>query len=163
MLFLKIFSDKDKELEIIQDDYTSPIPDELHWDAWAGNDEGVTGDELLEFVDQKLFPTLREIDISTGNKRAYIVHEVFNGNHNYVKSGTILRQVLNKLNEIDFNNSTDKHIFGDVYESFLKELQSAGKSGELYTPRAIVQFLTDMINPQLGEKYLTPLVAQAAF
>lgn len=154
MLFLKIFSDKDKELEIVQDDYISPIPDEFHWDEWAGDDEGITGDELLYFVDQKLFPTLREIDISTGNKRAYIVHEVFNGNHNYMKSGTILRQVLNKLNEIDFNNLKDKHLFGDVYESFLKELQSAGKSGEFYTPRAIVQFLTDMINPQLGEKVL---------
>jgi type I restriction enzyme M protein len=154
MLFFKIFSDKDKELEIIQDDYTSPIPDELHWDEWAGDDEGITGDELIEFVDQKLFPTLADIDISTGNKRAYIVHEVFNGNHNYMKSGTILRQVINKLNEIDFNNSKDKHLFGDVYESFLKELQSAGKSGEFYTPRAIVQLLTDMINPQLGEKVL---------
>ena len=154
MLFLKIFSDKDKELEIVQDDYTSPIPDEFHWDEWAGDDEGITGDELLYFVDQKLFPTLANIDISTGNKRAYIIHEVFNGNHNYMKSGTILRQVINKLNEIDFNNSKDKHLFGDVYESFLKELQSAGKSGEFYTPRAIVQFLTDMINPQLGEKVL---------
>jgi len=154
MLFFKIFSDKDKELEIIQDDYTSPIPDELHWDEWAGDDEGITGDELLEFVDQKLFPTLKNIDISSGNKRAYIVHEVFNGNHNYMKSGTILRQVINKLNEIDFNNSKDKHMFGDVYESFLKELQSAGKSGEFYTPRAIVQFLTDIVDPQLGEKIL---------
>ncbi len=154
MLFFKIFSDKDKELEIIQDDYTSPIPDDLHWDEWAGDDEGITGDELIEFVDQKLFPTLANIDISTGNKRAYIVHEVFNGNHNYMKSGTILRQVINKLNEIDFNKSKDKHLFGDVYESFLKELQSAGKSGEFYTPRAIAQLLTDMINPQLGEKVL---------
>ena len=154
MLFFKIFSDKDKELEILQPDYTSPIPDEFHWDEWAGDDEGITGDELLEFVDHKLFPALKNIDISSGNKRAYIVHEVFNGNHNYMKSGTILRQVINKLNEIDFNNSKDKHMFGDVYESFLKELQSAGKSGEFYTPRAVVQFLTDMIKPQLGEKIL---------
>ena len=154
MLFFKIFSDKDKELELLEKKYTSPIPDELHWDEWAGDDEGITGDELLEFVDQKLFPTLKNIDISSGNKRAYIVHEVFNGNHNYMKSGTILRQVINKLNEIDFNNSKDKHMFGDVYESFLKELQSAGKSGEFYTPRAIVQFLTDIVDPQLGEKIL---------
>jgi type I restriction enzyme M protein len=154
MLFLKIFSDKDKELEIIQDDYVSPIPDELHWDAWAGDDEGMTGDELLKFVDQTLFPMLANLDLSTGNKRALIVHEVFSGNHNYMKSSTILRQVINKLNEIDFNNSKDKHLFGDVYESFLKELQSAGKSGEFYTPRAIVQLLTDIIYPQLGEKIL---------
>jgi len=154
MLFLKIFSDKDKELEIIQDDYVSPIPDALHWGEWAGDDEGMTGDELLQFVDQTLFPTLANLDLSTGNKRALIVHEVFSGNHNYMKSGTILRQVINKLNEINFNNSKDKHLFGDVYESFLKELQSAGKSGEFYTPRAVVQFLTDMIDPQLGEKIL---------
>jgi len=154
MLFLKIFSDKDKELELIQDDYVSPIPDELHWDEWAGDDEGMTGDELLKFVDQTLFPTLANLDLSTGNRRALIVHEVFSGNHNYMKSGTILRQVINKLNEINFNNSKDKHMFGDVYESFLKELQSAGKSGEFYTPRAVVQFLTDMIDPQLGERIL---------
>jgi len=154
MLFLKIFSDKDKELELIQDDYVSPIPEELHWSEWAEDDEGMTGDELLIFVDQTLFPTLANLDLSTGNKRALIVHEVFSGNHNYMKSGTILRQVINKLNEIDFNNSKDKHLFGDVYESFLRELQSAGKSGEFYTPRAIVQFLTDMVNPQLNEKIL---------
>jgi len=154
MLFLKIFSDKDKELELIQDDYTSPIPEELHWDEWAGDDEGMTGDELLKFVDQTLFPTLANLDLSTGNKRALIVHEVFSGNHNYMKSGTILRQVINKLNEIDFNNSKEKHLFGDVYESFLRELQSAGKSGEFYTPRAIVQFLTDMVDPQLGERVM---------
>jgi len=154
MLFLKIFSDKDKELEIIQDDYVSPIPNELHWNEWAANDEGMTGDELLKFVDQTLFPTLANLDLSTGNKRALIVHDVFSGNHNYMKSGTILRQVINKLNEIDFNNSKDKHLFGDVYESFLKELQSAGKSGEFYTPRAVVQFLTDLIDPQIGEKIL---------
>jgi len=95
MLFLKIFSDKDKELEIIQDDYVSPIPEALHWEAWAEDDEGMTGDELLTFVDQKLFPTLANLELSIGNKRALIVHEVFSGNHNYMKSGTILRQVIN--------------------------------------------------------------------
>jgi type I restriction enzyme M protein len=122
MLFLKIFSDKDKELELIQNNYTSPIPAELHWSEWAENDEGMTGDELLTFVDQTLFPTLAKIDISTGNKRAVLVREVFDDNHNYMKSGIHLRQVINKLNEIDFNNSKDKHIFGQIYESFLSEL-----------------------------------------
>ena len=81
MLFLKIFSDKDKELELIDDNYKSPIPDELHWDAWAGDDEGITGDELLEFVDRKLFPTLRNLSLATGNGRALIVREVFEGNN----------------------------------------------------------------------------------
>jgi len=163
MLFLKIFSDKDKELEVIQEGYLSPIPAELHWDEWAGDDEGVTGDELLRFVDQKLFPTLSNLDLSTGNKRALMVHEVFDGNHNYMKSGTTLRQVINKLNEIDFNNSEDKHIFGDIYETILKELQSAGKSGEFYTPRAIVQLLTDLTDPKLGEKILDPSCGTGGF
>lgn len=156
MLFLKIFSDKDQELELLYDDYSSPIPTEYRWENWAGDDEGITGDELLEFIDQKLFPALRNIDISTGNKRAVIVREVFEGNNNYMKKGVHIRQVLNKLNEIDFNSTKDKHAFGDIYESLLKDLQNAGKSGEFYTPRAITQFITKTLNPQLGERILDP-------
>ena len=156
MLFLKIFSDKDKELELIQDDYTSPIPEKLHWDQWAGDDEGMTGDELLKFVDQTLFPTLANIDLSTGNKRALLVHEVFANNYNYMKSGIHLRQVINKLNEIDFNNSKDKQVFGQIYETFLSELQSAGTLGEFYTPRAITELLAELTDPKAGEKVLDP-------
>ena len=160
MLFLKIFSDKDKELELLDDNYTSPIPDLFHWvkakGNWAGDDEGMTGDELLEFVDRQLFPALRNIDVSTGNRRALIVREVFEGNNNYMKSGINIRKVLNKLNEMDFNVVKDRHAFGELYESILKGLQSAGKSGEFYTPRAITSFITEMINPQLGEKILDP-------
>lgn len=156
MLFLKIFSDKDKELELLDDKYKSPIPSKFHWDAWAGDDEGMTGDELLEFVDRELFPALRNVDVSTGNRRALIVREVFEGNHNYMKSGINIRKVLNKLNELDFNVAKDRHSFGELYENILKELQSAGKSGEFYTPRAITQFITDIINPQIGEKILDP-------
>jgi len=160
MLFLKIFSDKDKELELLDDKYKSPIPDEFHWvkekGNWAGDDEGITGDKLLEFVDRKLFPALRNLDLNTGNQRALIVKEVFEGNNNYMKSGINIRKVLNKLNEIDFNIAKDRHAFGELYETILKDLQSAGKSGEFYTPRAITQFITDIINPQLGEKILDP-------
>ena len=160
MLFFKIFSDKDKELEILSDDYVSPIPGELHWDAWAGDDEGITGDELQDFVDNKLFKQLKDLVILPTNdiqaKRALLVREVFEGNNNYMKSGTNIRKVLNKLNEIDFNTTKDKHAFGELYETILKELQSAGKSGEFYTPRAITEFITEMIKPQLGEKILDP-------
>ncbi|MDT8389021.1 MAG: class I SAM-dependent DNA methyltransferase [Lentisphaeria bacterium] len=163
MLFLKIFSDKDKELELLDDAYVSPIPEELHWDAWAGDDEGMTGDELLAFVDQQLFPALRDIAVVAGNRRALIVREVFEGNNNYMKSGTLIRQVLNKLNEIDFNIAGDRHLFGDIYEGILKELQSAGKSGEFYTPRAVTQFLTDMVDPQLGDKVLDPACGTGGF
>ncbi len=160
MLFLKIFSDKDKELEVLNDAYISPIPAELHWEAWAGNDEGITGDELQQFVDQQLFPTLRNLKVGISddlaNQRALIVRGVFEGNNNYMKSGINIRKVLNKLNEIDFNIAKDRHAFGELYETILKELQSAGKSGEFYTPRAITEFICEMINPQLGEKILDP-------
>lgn len=167
MLFLKIFSDKDKELELLNPKYKSPIPDEFHWvkekGNWAGDDEGITGDELLEFVDRKLFPAMRNIDLSTGNRRALIVREVFEGNNNYMKSGINIRKVLNKLNEIDFNIAKDRHAFGELYETILKDLQSAGKSGEFYTPRAVTQFITDIINPKLGEKILDPACGTGGF
>ncbi|MCT7963638.1 type I restriction-modification system subunit M [Laspinema sp. D1] len=163
MLFLKIFSDKDKELELMDDDYTSPIPAELHWDEWAGDDEGITADNLLEFVDRKLFPTLSAIDLSTANRRAVLVHEVFANNYNYMKSGIHLRQVINKLNEIDFNNSKDLQLFGQIYETFLSELQNAGTLGEFYTPRAITQFMTEMVNPAHGEVVLDPACGTGGF
>ena len=163
MIFLKVLSDKEKELEIMEDDYASPLPAKYHWDEWAGDDEGMTGDKLLEFVDQKLFPSLKNFDVSDGNKRALIIREVFEGNHNYMKSGINLRRVLNKLNELDFNIAEKRHLFGDIYEGILKELQSAGKSGEFYTPRAVTQFLTDIIAPQLNEKILDPACGTGGF
>ena len=169
MLFLKIFSDKDTELELLDDDYYSPIPEHLHWDEWAADDEGMTGDELREFVDEQLFPTLANIDLSVAvpgtaiGKRALLVHEVFANNYNYMKSGIHLRQVINKLNEIDFNNSKDLHLFGQIYETFLSELQSAGTLGEFYTPRAITQFMTEMVNPEHGETVLDPACGTGGF
>jgi len=163
MLFLKIFSDKDKELELLQENYKSPIPKDLHWDQWASNDEGITGDELIQFVDRKLFPTLSSLDLSTANKRALLVHEVFANNFNYMKSGIHLRQVINKLNEIDFNNSKDKHVFGQIYESFLGELQSAGTLGEFYTPRAVTELMTELISPNINEQILDPACGTGGF
>lgn len=167
MLFLKIFSDKDRELELLNDNYKSPVPVEFHWikekGNWAGDDEGITGDELLAFIDQKLFPAMRNIDISVGNGRALIVREVFTGNNNYMKSGINIRKVLNKLNELDFNIAKERHAFGEIYEGILKDLQSAGKSGEFYTPRAITNFITEMISPKLGEKILDPSCGTAGY
>lgn len=169
MLFLKIFSDKDQELELLDDNYSSPIPPELHWDQWAGDDEGMTGDELREFVDDQLFPTLSNIDLSIADpntaagKRAILVHEVFANNYNYMKSGIHLRQVINKLNEIDFNSSKDLQVFGEIYETFLSELQSAGTLGEFYTPRAVTDFMTEMVNPLHGERMLDPACGTGGF
>jgi len=163
MIFLKIFDDKDIEMELLNDDYISPIPIELQWREWAKDDEGITGDALLDFIDNKLFPTLKTLSSAVTNKRALLIKEVFEGNNNYMKSGTLLRQVINKLNEIDFNSSEDKHLFGDIYETILKELQSAGNSGEFYTPRAITQFITDMVSPKLGEVVFDPACGTGGF
>tara|TARA_B100000886_G_C20401428_1_gene482769 strand:- start:6 stop:1391 length:1386 start_codon:yes stop_codon:yes gene_type:complete len=163
MLFFKIFSDKDEEIKLLNENYKSPIPKELRWSKWAGNDEGITGDELLNFVDQKLFPSLGNIDLSTADQRALILHEVFANNYNYMKSGIHLRQVINKLNEIDFNQSKDLGVFGQIYETFLSELQSAGTLGEFYTPRPITQFMTEMISPKVDELILDPACGTGGF
>ncbi len=163
MIFLKILDDKDKELELINDDYVSPIPKELQWRNWAADNEGITGDKLQDFVESYLFPKLKNLNISTGNKRALIIREIFEGTNNYMKNGTIIRQVVNRLNEIDYSSSEDRHIFGDIYETILKDLQSAGNYGEFYTPRALTEFMTEMINPRLGEKVLDPACGTGGF
>ena len=163
MIFLKIFDDKDIEMELLVDNYISPIPSELQWRNWATDDEGITGEELLDFVDNKLFADLKTLPSAATNKRALLIKEVFEGNNNYMKSGTLIRQVVNKLNEIDFNSSDDRHLFGDIYETILKELQSAGNSGEFYTPRAITQFITQMVNPKLGEIVFDPACGTGGF
>lgn len=163
MIFLKIFDDKDIEMELFDDDYVSPIPSEFQWRNWAADDEGMTGDELLDFIDNKLFPGLKSLPTAATDKRALLVKEVFEGNNNYMKSGTLIRQVINKLNEIDFNSSHDRHLFGEIYETILKELQSAGNSGEFYTPRAITQFVTEMVDPKLGETVFDPACGTGGF
>ncbi len=163
LLFLKILDSSDKELELIKDDFVSPIPNNLRWENWAADPEGITGDELRDFVDKVLFPGLRNLDISTGDRRAIIVRDIFLGTNNYMKNGTIMRQVLNSLNEINFDRSEDRHLFGEIYETILRELQAAGDYGEYYTPRALTNFMTKMINPQLGEKILDPACGTGGF
>lgn len=163
MLFLKIFDDKDIEMELLADNYQSPIPSDCQWRNWAADDEGITGDTLQQFVDVRLFPTLKNLPVQDGNRRALLIREVFEGNNNYMKSGINIRKVCNKLNGIDFNSSEDRHLFGDLYESILKELQSAGDSGEFYTPRAVTQFMTEMVNPRLGETVFDPACGTGGF
>lgn len=161
MLFLKIFDDKDQELELMDENYKSPIPKKYQWRKWAADEEGMTGDELQKFIDQQLFPALS--GLTARDRRSLLVREVFEGNNNYMKSGIPIRKVLNKLNEIDFNKADERHVFGDLYETILKELQSAGDSGEFYTPRAVTQFMTDMINPRLGEIIYDPACGTGGF
>jgi len=169
MLFLKIMDDKDQELEVLKDNYVSVIPEKLQWRNWATNPEGITGDVLINFIDSNeltnkgLFLTLRELKSTTNPKRAMIVKEVFDGTNNYMKSGYEMRKVINKLNEIDFTKSEDKHVFGNIYESILQELRDAGNKGEYYTPRAVTQLMTMMTNPKLGEKVLDPAAGTGGF
>ncbi len=163
MISLKILDDKDKELELLNEKYVSPMPRELQWRNWAADDEGMTGDELKNFVDGKLIPKLKNLDVSSGNKRALIIREIFDGTNNYMKNGTIIRQVVNHLNQIDFNKAEDRHMFGDIYETILRDLQSAGNYWEFYTPRALTEFITEMINPRLGEKVLDPACGTGGF
>jgi len=162
MIFMKIFADKEEEWELTIEDYQSPIPDKLKWQNWAADEEGLTGDQLMDFIDNELFATLKELDISL-SPQAKIIRSVFEDTYNYMKNGTLFRQVINEINKIDFNSSTDRHLFNDIYETILKELQSAGSSGEYYTPRAVTQFMVDMINPQLGEKILDPACGTGGF
>jgi type I restriction enzyme M protein len=163
LITLKILDDKNEELKLIDDKYKSPIPSFLQWRNWAGNDEGDTGEELKKFVDTTLIPKLKNLDVSSGNKLALIIHEIFDGTNNYMKNGTVIRQVLNELNKINFNSSEDRHVFGDIYETILRDLQSAGNYGEFYTPRALTEFITEMINPRLGEKVLDPACGTGGF
>ena len=165
MLFLKIFDDKEQEWELTIDDYESPIPEEFRWSEWASDPEGITGDELIDFINNDLFIHLKSLANRTDiDDRGRIVGAVFEDGYNYMKSGTLLRQVVNVIqNDIDFNSSTDRHLFNDIYEKLLKDLQSAGNAGEYYTPRAVTQFMVDMVNPQLGESVLDPACGTGGF
>lgn len=165
LFFLKIVDDREDELELTEDDYKSPLPEKLRWRNWAKDSEGITGDELLDFVNLELFPTLKtKLKISgEDGKRALVIKNVFEDAYNYMKSGTLLRQVINKICEINFNASGDRHTFGSIYEQILKDLQSAGNAGEFYTPRAVTTFIVDRVAPKLEETVLDPACGTGGF
>ena len=163
MIFLKLFDDKDKEKELLDLKYKSAIPAELQWRTWAENDEGITGDELIIFVNNQLFPQLKELPVTADNRLGVIIRNIFDGTNNYMKSGTTFRQAINKLNEIDFNSSKEHHIFNAIYEDILQGLATKKDTGEFYTPRAVTQFIIDMVNPQLGEKLKDPANGTGGF
>lgn len=163
MIFLKVFDDMEKEHEA-EDGYKSPLPEEIRWRNWAEDPEGITGDELLDFVNEKVFKTLKSLEIEENDDpKKFVVKQVFEDTYNYMKDGILMRQVINKINEIDFTSSHDRHLFNDLYETILRELQSAGSAGEFYTPRPVTQFIVDMVDPQLGEKVLDPACGTGGF
>lgn len=165
MLLLKIIDDKDQEFELLDEtgDFKSVIPQTFQWRNWAADPEGITGDPLLQFVENELFPALQVLTKDNPSRRAALIQEVFDGNNNYMKSGFEMRKVINKLNEIDFTKSEDKQIFGTIYESILEELRDAGNKGEYYTPRAVTQLMTQMLDPKLGEQVLDPSCGTGGF
>ena len=163
MFFLKIIDDQDQELELMQDGYRSPIPANLQWRAWAADPEGITGDALLTFVNDELFPALKELPVAPQDGRSRVVRSVFEDAYNYMKSGQLMRQVVNKITAIDFNNLKERSHFGDIYEQILNDLQSAGNSGEYYTPRAVTAFMADRIDPKPGEILFDPACGTGGF
>ena len=163
MFFLKIIDDQDTELQLMREGYASPIPAHYRWGAWAADPEGRTGVELLKFIDEKLFPSLKNLQPTgqSGDRRR-IVREVFQDAHNYMKSGQLMRQVVNKINEVDFKNLSERQHFGDIYEQILNDLQKK-HSGEVYTPRGVTAFMAERIDPKPGETLLDPACGTGGF
>jgi type I restriction enzyme M protein len=163
MFFLKIIDDQDLELEAMQKDYRSPIPKKFQWRTWAADPEGITGEPLMAFVNDELFPSLKELSGTAKDGRRRVVRDVFEDAYNYMKSGQLMRQVINKISGIDFNNLTERQHFGDIYEQILTDLQSAGNAGEYYTPRAVTAFMADRIDPHPGEILFDPACGTGGF
>lgn len=155
MLFLKVYDAKEENWKL-EDDYVSIIPDECQWGNWAADDhsgKAMTGDTLLDFVNNTLFPTLKGLNVTADTPiRQSIVKTTFEDANQYMKDGVLLRQVINTIDELDLGDYDESHAFGEIYETILKELQSAGSSGEFYTPRAVTEFMAKMIKPRIGEK-----------
>ena len=156
LLFLKVYDAQEENWEFDDEDYRSIIPENCRWRNWAvddGKGTALTGDQLLEFVNNTLFPALKNLDVdSSTDIRKAIVKSTFEDANQYMKDGVLLRQIVNVIDGVDFGDYEESHAFGDIYESILKELQSAGSAGEFYTPRAVTDFMAEMIQPQIGEK-----------
>ncbi len=164
MFFLKIIDDQDQELELMSASYRSPIPERFQWRTWAAHPEGVTGDALLAFVNDELFPALKSLTVTSqpGDRRR-VVRSVFEDAYNYMKSGQLMRQVVNKITAVDFNDLAERRHFGELYEQILNDLQSAGNAGEYYTPRAVTAFMVGRIDPKPGETLFDPACGTGGF
>lgn len=156
LLFLKIYDAKEEEWEFMDSAYRSIIPEKLRWRSWAvdkKDGKALTGDALLNFVNNELFPGLRDLPLDeTSSRRQRIVRAAFEDNNNFMKKGVLLRQVINVIDAIDVSSLNSRHAFGEIYETILKSLQSAGNAGEFYTPRAVTDFMAAMLAPKLGER-----------
>lgn len=156
MLFLKIYDEKENDWEFNEDNYQSFIPEECRWRSWAkdeGDGNALTADALLDFVNNTLFPTLKSLEVTPETPvRSRIVRTTFEDANQYMKDGVLLRQIINIIDDLNLSDYNESHAFGEIYETILKEMQSAGSAGEFYTPRALTDFMAEIINPQIGEK-----------
>ncbi|CAG2086366.1 MULTISPECIES: class I SAM-dependent DNA methyltransferase [Xanthomonas] len=160
MLFLKVFDQREEEWEDYKAEYKSPIPRPMRWRNWAAYVAGENGkkkpqiaaSEIIGFVNNELFPKLKELDASASPQHK-VIRSVFEDANNYMKSGTLLLAVVEKLEEaINFHDFKTRANLGDVYEQLLNDLRGAGNAGEFYTPRAITQFMADRLNPSLAKR-----------
>lgn len=156
MLFLKVYDEKENDWEFNEDDYISFIPENCRWRNWAkdnGDGNALTADSLLDFVNNTLFPTLKGLEVTPATPmRSAIVRTTFEDANQYMKDGVLLRQVVNVIDQLDLGNYEESHAFGEIYETILKEMQSAGSAGEFYTPRALTDFMAEIVDPKIGEK-----------
>lgn len=156
MLFLKIYDEKENDWEFNETDYKSFIPETCRWRSWAkdkGDGNALTADALLDFVNNTLFPTLKSLEVTPDTPiRSAIVRTTFEDANQYMKDGVLLRQIINVIDALNLGNYNESHAFGEIYETILKEMQSAGSAGEFYTPRALTNFMAEIIDPQVGEQ-----------
>ena len=180
IMFLKFLDDmehlREQEASLSGERFRSVIAPPYRWRDWAAKPDGITGPELLAFINQEkavradgkegpgLFAYLRSLESPEGRGRQEVVANVFRGVSNRMESGYLLRDVLNKVHAIHFDSSEEIHTLSRLYESMLREMRdAAGDSGEFYTPRPVVQFMVEVMNPQLGETVLDPACGTAGF
>lgn len=180
IMFLKFLDDLEQQHEeeaaLASKKFRPAIEPPYRWRDWAADSQGITGDELLAFINSDeairpdgthgpgLFSYLRALTSSNGDNRRDVIATVFKGVDNRMKSGYLLRDVINKISEIHFTSSEDLHTLGALYESMLREMRdAAGDSGEFYTPRPVVCFMVKAIDPRLGETVLDPASGTGGF
>lgn len=165
ILFLKAFDDLEKGRALLDSNYREAIKKPYRWRDWASEEEkGRTGDDLINFVNNELFPYLRGLVGVDERDQRTVIAEVFREIYNSMRSGYLLRDIVNLVNKIDFTSSDDIHTMAHVYESMLKEMRdAAGSNGEFYTPRPVIRFIVNQIKPQIGERILDPALGTGGF
>ena len=164
MLFLKAFDGLEQNREVTDPDFRPAIEAPYRWRDWAADPNGPTGEGLQQFIDGKLLPYLRELTGVGAHDPRDVLAAVFKETNNRMLSGYLLRDVVNKVNEINFASSDDIHTMAHLYESMLREMRdAAGDSGEFYTPRPVIRFMVQQVNPKLGDIVLDPACGTGGF